>query len=411
MLPDPGPIRAVTRPAGADLGVQPLPYHSGTLPHPGALAGAAIPWSDLQRILLVRPDNLGDVLLLGPALRALRAATPAKLTLLASPAGASVAALLPELDTVIVTSPLWQHAGPAPSADPAAQLALSDRLRDGDFDAALCFTSFSQSPYPAAYAALLAGIGIRAGMSREFGGAVLTHWLPSPTVTQHQADRSLQLLANLGIPLDPGDFSLHLALPPGTEAAARITAGLGADEDFVAVLPGASCPARRWAAASFAAAAADIASKGLPVVIAGSAGEAALVADTARRAAAATASRAARIVPLAGALDVPGLAGLLAAARAALVNNSGGMHLADATRTPVVALFAGTEYVEEYAPRSGWSRVFNRSTACTPCRAFACPYEHQCLQVDVGDVVEAVLDGVSQRREFAVPTTPDVRRC
>ena len=123
-------------------------------------------------------------------------------------------------------------------------------------------------------------------------------------------------------------------------------------------------------------------------MVAGSAGEAGLVAEVARPG---TGPDSGRVVALAGRLDVVGLAGLIAGAEAAVVNNSGGMHLADAVRTPVVVLFAGTELIAEYRPRSTRAVVLNRPTACTPCRAFRCPYAHQCLDVTPGEVVDAVL--------------------
>ena len=71
--------------------------------HPAALAGPPIDWGGVDRLLVVRPDNLGDVLLTGPALAALRSAAPrAELDLLASPAGAAAAQLLPEVDETVV---------------------------------------------------------------------------------------------------------------------------------------------------------------------------------------------------------------------------------------------------------------------------------------------------------------------
>ena len=81
---------------------------------------------------MVRPDNVGDVVLLTPALRALRAAAPrARLDLLASPAGAAVAAMVPELDGVLTASPSWQQlrrrTGRPPSAGPGER-ELLDRI-------------------------------------------------------------------------------------------------------------------------------------------------------------------------------------------------------------------------------------------------------------------------------------------
>ena len=359
----------------------------GTLPHPAALAGGPISWSELQRILVVRPDNLGDVLLLGPALRALRAAAPqARLVLLGSPAGAAVAPLLPELDEVLVASPVWQDAGPAGSPDPASCLDLAERVRAGRFDAALIFTSFSQSPHPAGYLCLLAGVPVRAALSAEFGGGVLSHWVPARDTPSHQADRAVYLLDRLGIPVAGIGSALHAKLPPGSVAAAREAVGLAPDERYVALLPGASCSSRRWAPTRFGEVAGTLARLGHTVVVAGSEREADLVGTVAMAAAS-----LGRVIPAAGSLEVPELAGLLAGAEAAVVNNSGGMHLADAVRTPVVVLFAGTELVEEYQPRSTRAYLARRPTTCTPCRAFRCPYAHECLEVPAAEVVETVL--------------------
>src|SRR3954451_13680634 len=133
----------------------------------------------MRRILVVRPDNVGDVLMTGPVLRALAAAAPgARLDLLASPAGAAAAALLPEVSDVVTASVSWQQLDLVAGADPDA--ALVDDLATRGYDAAVVLTSFSQAPWPAAAVCRRAGIGVRVGMSKEFGGGVLTHWVPAP---------------------------------------------------------------------------------------------------------------------------------------------------------------------------------------------------------------------------------------
>src|SRR3954449_10889394 len=71
--------------------------------HPAALAGPPVDWASLDRVLVVRLDNLGDVVLTGPLLRAVRAVLRpgATLDLLASPGGSAVATLLPWVDGVL----------------------------------------------------------------------------------------------------------------------------------------------------------------------------------------------------------------------------------------------------------------------------------------------------------------------
>lgn len=356
---------------------------SRPLPHPGAGRGGPVDWPALRRLLVVRADNLGDVLMTSPALRALRRAAPrARLTLLAAPAGAAAAALLPEVGGVLVESPSWQQLGCEP-ADPAAEAALVRRIAAGNFDAAVVLTSFSQSPWPAAYACLLAGVPVRVGMSKEFGGASLTHWVPAVPDETHQVDRMLAVLDAVGVPA--ADPRVTVQVPPTAAPAARAalaSAGVPAGADYAVLLPGASCASRRWPAERFAAAAGRLARAGLVPVAVGTARERELVAPAAA-------------VPgaygLVDGVDVPGLAALLAGAAVAVTNNSGGLHLAAAVGTPVVCAFAGTELEEQYRPRDVPAVLLRRPTGCSPCRQLVCPYGHECLDVSPAEVAAAAL--------------------
>ena len=352
--------------------------------HPAALAGPPIDWAGLDRLLVVRPDNLGDVLLAGPALAALRSVAPgARLDLLASPAGAAAAQLLPEVDETVVARVSWQEI--TVTAEPP-DTDLVFRIAACHYSAAVVLTSFSQSPWPAGYALQRAGVPLRAGMSKEFGGAALTHWVPAADDGLHQVDRALRLLDGLGVPTADVPTTLHATVPDASReraAAAVFGAGLDAGAPYAVVLPGASCSARRWPAERFRAVAEHLAADGLPVVVTGPAAERALVAEVA--------ARTPGVAALAGAFDVPDLAALLAGAAVAVTNNSGGMHLSDAVGTPVVALFAGTEDEGQYRPRSVPSAVLRVPTACSPCRQFRCPFDQECLAVAPEDAASAAL--------------------
>lgn len=351
--------------------------------HPGALAGPPVDWDGVRRVLVIRPDNLGDVLMTGPALSALRRAVPpARIELLASPAGAAAAPLLPWLDDVLVESVSWQRFG----ADPAAGNGSDDaelvrELARRRYDVALVLTSFSQSPWPAGYVCQLAGVPVRAGMSKEFGGSVLTHWVPSPPDELHQVDRALHLLARLGV-ADTGT-ALEVTVPRAAEAAARVALGPAARRPYAVLLPGASCSARRYPVQRYQAVARLLADSGIAVVAVGTAKEQALV------------ERAVNGVPgglaLAGVLDVPALAASMAGARVVVTNNSGGAHLADAVRAPVVVLFAGTEQVEQFRPRSTPAAVLTVPTSCAPCRQLSCPFGLPCLDLPPETVAAVAL--------------------
>ena len=348
--------------------------------HPGADRGGPVDLGAARRILVVRADNIGDVVTTTPALRALLAAAPdARIDLLASPAGSAVVEMIPELDGALVVSASWQQLPGAAGADGDAERTLLDRVAAGGYDVLLVLTSFSQSPWPVAHLGLLAGIGTRVVHSREFGGAVATHWVTPPPDGTHQVDRALHLLAAIGVPHRGRETGLRVPAD-----ARRAAAALAPDRPFAVLAPGASCASRRYPAERFGAAAAQLAGAGLPVLVAGSEKEAPLVA---------------RVVSAAGHPDVtpvppvplPVFTALIAHAAVAVTNNSGGMHLADAVRTPVAVTYGGTERTEELRPRSTQATLLRRAVPCSPCRQLHCPYQHECLDVAPAEVAAAAL--------------------
>lgn len=339
-------------------------------------------WLDAKNILAVRMDNIGDVIMLGPALRAVKESAPqAKLTLLSSPGGATAAPLLPWVDDVIAWRSVWQDLGHLPF-DPARERALVDTLAARRFDAAIIFTSFSQSPHPPGYACYMAGIPLRAGESKEFGGAVLTSELRGLADEVHQVERSLRLVEELGFVAH--ERELFVALPAEARAgAARLLAGAGLDPEapFVLLHPGASALARRYAPERFGVVARMLGERGWPVLVTGVEREAALVDAVLGEAPAARA--------LLGTTALAEYAALLERAALVLCNNTLPMHLADAVRTPAVVLFAGTELEEQWRPRTTPARLLRRPTPCQPCYLFRCPIGHPCLDIPPEEVVDA----------------------
>ncbi len=346
----------------------------------------------VRRVLAVRLDNIGDVIMLGPALRTIRHNLPAaRISLLASPAGSQVAPLLPWVDEVLPVRSLWQDVSGALSFDPGREQALIARLSRGGYEAAFIFTSFSQSPYPPAYACYLAGIPIRAGQSREFGGQVLSHCYRPEGDDQHQVDRNLSLLNKAGFELS--GTRLELAVPERARRSAREklrAAGVDPYAGFIALAPGASAAARRYAPQRFAVAAAALAEESrLPVVIIGSAREAGHISP---------ALAAARgVVSLVGQTDVLEFAAVIERARLLLANNSAALHIADAFAVPMVILYSGTEYESQWRPRHSQAQLLRVPTTCSPCYRFECPYNQECLDIPPQTVLRAALAALEAR--------------
>jgi len=271
-------------------------------------------WDGVRRLLAVRLDNLGDVLMATPALAALRESLPeARLTLLASPAGAALAPHLPIVDDVIAYRAPWvRHPALAHVPVGAEDRALVEQLAAGRFDGAVIFTTCTQSALPAALVCALAGVPLRLAYSRENPYRLLTDWVPDTEQVgprmRHEVERQLRLVAAIGCAAR--DERLRFCLRPhdlASLAAACDGSGFDAGRPYVVVHPGASAPSRRWPAERFGAAAAQIArATGRAIAFTGTADEQPLV----------EAARAALRAPswsFAGRLDLGAFGALIAA--------------------------------------------------------------------------------------------------
>ena len=373
--------------------------------------------ADARRIVILRLDNAGDVILAGPAIHALRIALPdAHLTLVASPVGAEAAELLPWLDDVVGWRAIWQDASGSLAFDPAREEAAIERLRSLGADAALILTSFSQTPFAAGYACYLAGIPIRIGHQESFAGGVLSHTVVGPAPI-HQAERNLHLLRGIGLTVD--DPHLYARVPSGARTmASRLLRSAsdveGAEDSHAApivVAPGASCSARRYDPRSFGRAAAELRARtGRPVVVVGTAKE--------RQFAAPIIEAVPDATDLVGRTSLVEAAAVIERAGVVLANDSLAMHLADAFERPVVVAFAGTDAEAEWAPRRTRSVSLRQPTTCAPCRLFDCPFEgHPCLAIGPHRIVDAALLLLGAERRVnhrpsttgAVPSMPSVR--
>ncbi|MBD0281214.1 MAG: glycosyltransferase family 9 protein [Thermoleophilaceae bacterium] len=348
------------------------------------------PWARARNVLCVRLDTIGDVLMTGPALRALKqSGDERRVTLLTSPAGGEVAALMPEVDETIVYEAPWMKASRS-RADARLDLEMVERLRDRRFEAAAIFAVHSQSPLPAALVCLLAEVPLRLAHCRENPYRLLTDWVPEREpgeLLRHEVRRQLDLVAEVGARSD--DVRLRIELP--AEAEERVEAlldeaGVEVGLAWLVAHPGSTAPSRRYPPEHFARACRSLAhDHGVQVVFSGDAGEWALVEEVRAR-------MDAPSVSLAGRLDVAGLAALLAAAPVLVAGNTGPVHLAAAVGTPVVDLYALTN--PQHTPWGVPSVVLFNDVPCRWCYKSVCPEGHHlCLRgVEPDAVVDAALE-------------------
>lgn len=326
--------------------------------------------------LVARLDNEGDVLLAGPAIRAV-AASSRRVTMLCGPGGRAAAELLPGVDEVIVHKSPWVVFDPPP-LDREETMNLVDGLAARNIDRAIIFTSFHQSPLPLALLLRLAGVPFVAATSVDYPGSLLDirHRISDNV---HEVERSLDLVNSSGYSLPPGDDGT-LAVQRANERPSELP-----HEPYVVLHPGASVPARAWEPEKNAALVGALVSESRNVVVTGGPKETELTALVAG-------SPRPGITDFGGKTDFAGLAEILAGAEAVVVGNTGPAHLAAAVGTPVVSLFAPTVPAARWRPWRVPHELLHRDVPCAGCRARVCPVEgHPCLGgVSVEEVVAAV---------------------
>lgn len=341
-------------------------------------------WSKARNLLAIRLDNLGDVFICEPALRALKKGIPeARLTLMASPNGARAAELLPCVDDVMIRRVVWQDAHWKMPLDAARERQLVEDIRRRAFDAAVIFTSFSQSPYPPAYACYLAEVPLRIGQSKEFGGSLLTTWVKAGPDDMHQLDRNLRLIEAIGLSVEDPNMRVHVPNEARASIAAKLAdRGIAEGQEFVVLNPTASCSARTYSPSRFARVASVLADS-LPVVLTGEARDGQIVQQVLEE------SASDRLVSLCGQTSVAELVALIERGSLLISNLTSTAHIASAVGTPTVLLFPGTELLSQWEPRGCPSIVLQRDADCSPCYLFDCPDAHQCLDITPDEVVEA----------------------
>ena len=330
----------------------------------------------MSRALVVRLDNAGDVLLAGPAVRAVAAASDS-VTLLAGPAGAAAARLLPGVDEVMEWRCPWIDPSPDP-VDTDDVTALVRELESRRFDRALVLTSFHQSPLPTALVLRQAGVPWVGAISADYPGSLLDlrHRVDD---SLPEAERALSLAEAAGYRLSLDDASRLGVRRPLPQVAHLVP-----DERYVALHPGTSVPARAWPVERFAEAARLLVDAGRSVVVTGAASEAGLTRRVAR---------AAPVTDLGGRTSLAELAAVLELADAVVAGNTGPAHLAAAVGTPVVSLFAPTVPASRWAPYGVPTVLLgDQEAVCRDTRVTRCPFPgHPCLtSVTAEEVIRAV---------------------
>jgi heptosyltransferase-2 len=310
-----------------------------------------------QRILIRANNWIGDVVMISPAVRAIRERfTQARIAMVAKNWVLDALGGNPCFDELIEYDPDGIHRGVA------GRLRLARALRQGaPFDLAVLF----QKAFDAAAVARLAGARCRVGYATDARSALLTHALTLPAEGTHHAEVFLGLARALGCEVrDPIPF-FHLTTDDRARAASCIDrSALAGTGPRVALHAGASKRPRAWHPDRYAALARTLhAALGARILLIGGAEEAALL-DTIQ-----SGLKGVPCFAPGPTLRLKEVAGILETCDLFVGNDSGPMHLAAALRIPTIGIF-GPGRGATTGPIGPPDRVavIEREYPCAPCR-------------------------------------------
>jgi lipopolysaccharide heptosyltransferase II len=323
------------------------------------------PTGALQSLLLIRPDHLGDMLLLTPALHALRVASPAtRITLLAGPWALPAVQNNPDLDGVETCSfPGFARSPKAGLLAPYRLLFAQARtLRVRGYDAAVILRF---DHWWGAWLAAAAGIPTRIGYDRPETRPFLTRALPY-LFDRHEVEQNGALLRTLveqGAAWDLGQTRFTVASSDREWADDWLQSHRGTQGvPLVAIHAGAGAAVKHWPSAAWAAVAQGLVqSHGAQILLTGAPGERSLTRSIAE-------GIGRPALDAAGETSLGQLAALLERCTLVMGSDSGPLHLAVAVGTPTIHLY-GPVSSARFGPWGDPARhtVLETGWLCAPC--------------------------------------------
>ncbi len=321
----------------------------------------------VQKILLIRLRNIGDVLLLVPTIRAFREAFPrAHLAALVNAGTEEMLTGNPLLDEVLVFDPRWKT---LPFRQRIAQEGKFVRgVRGRGFDLAINTTEGDRG----AFLCMASGARIKVGVYDASGlwwkGRIYHHLVRIPDWKAHLVEQMLEIPRSLG--LNPRDKRVEIFYPPeDREVIDRLLEeeGIGPGDDLVHIHPTSRWLFKCWRDEAVAGVIDRLQKeKNLRTVLTSGREEKELkkidrILQACR----------ARPVSLAGKITLKQLAALSARARLFLGVDTAPMHIAAAVGTPVIALF-GPSGEFNWGPWGNGHVVVKKDWECRPCGRDGC---------------------------------------
>jgi lipopolysaccharide heptosyltransferase II len=332
-----------------------------------------------KKILIVRTDKIGDLVLSTPVIKAVRDAYPdSHIAMMVRPYAHEIIKGNPYLDEIITYSKAKKGLGVL------SDLKFIMYLRKKKFDLALILHPKNRTHI----IAFLSGIPERIGYNKKLG-ALLTKKIPhlKQYGLKHEIDYTLDILEYAGI--DCNDRKLYIAVNESSEKNVdKIFAenGISKDDTVVTVHPGSSCPSKRWAVAHFARVADALVreAKAKIVIIAGPRDKkfgddvAALMNE--------------RALNLSCKTTVSDIVSILRRSKLFISNDSGPVHISCAVGTPVISIFGRSDRglsPKRWRPVGARDVALHKDVGCVICESHKCKLGFKCLEAISEDEVLA----------------------
>lgn len=348
-----------------------------------------VPRKNFKRILIVRTDRIGDVLLSTPVIKTLRDNYPnAYIAIVVGPYAKDIVEGNPYLDAVIIYDKDGKHKSWRRS------YKFAQNLKKKKFDLAIVLHPTNRAHLVTFFARILK----RIGYDRKFG-FLLTDRIEHTKQLgrKHELEYNLDLLKCIGI--EVFDKSLFMPLKEDSENWAQDLLrqyGFSEKDELLAIHPGASCPSKIWPQERFAQVADWLAAKyGFKVLVIAGPRDVALGQGVIE-------SMRVPAVNLAGRTSVSQLASLLKRCRMLISNDSGPVHIASAVGTAVISIFARSQKglgPKRWGPVNKRDRILHKDAGCIECLAHNCVRSFACLKAVTVEDVLAAAEGVL-REEF-----------
>ncbi|MEI8345144.1 MAG: glycosyltransferase family 9 protein, partial [Candidatus Omnitrophota bacterium] len=345
------------------------------------------------RILAIRLDRLGDVVLSLPALAAIRRQFPlAQLTVMTRPATAAIVDGHPLVDEVIT----YHYEKKGRHRGIIGNWRLIREVIRHHFDIVFILNPSVRS-YMVSFAAQ---IPYRIGFDPKVPW-LLTKGIPDLRAQgkKHESDYTMDVVRAFEVEPDR-DAPVEL-WPVSAIESAQIDGllerfGVGTDEPFIAVHPHASCFSKRWPSQRFAAVIERLRrlEPSLRMVLIGGPEASGVCRQLCED------DKAAGVVDLSGRLDLRQLGALLKRCRCLLSNDSGPVHVAAAVGTKTVTIYGRNQAglsVERWKALGSGHRALHRSVGCAVCQAHRCTIDFACLKAVTVDEVNAA-GGINGRK-------------